>query len=62
MSKYMRLNVQVDDDFEPGQCYNCPLSYEEEYDYDGYMEYETMCAAHCYYENCPLIEIDTGGL
>ena len=46
--------LEVEDDFEIGDCYNCPLSYDNYYDEDGYSEVDTYCVLHCSYENCPL--------
>ena len=42
-------------DFEKGDCYECPLSYTE-YD-DRYEEWNDHCVLGCHYEECPLEEV-----
>lgn len=52
----VRIEADVPDDFEKGDCRSCPFSYEQEvrYDEDEY-DVEDRCCLCCSYENC-LIE------
>lgn len=34
----INIKIEVDDDFQAGDCYNCPFSYDESYEVDGYIE------------------------
>lgn len=57
MKKYI-VEIETDDDFEPGCCYECPLHYTEWYDDDGYSECNDYCVLGEDYERCPLIEVN----
>lgn len=46
------LKIDADHYFEPGCCYNCPLSYYTEDDCD------LICVLHCRYDECPLEKVD----
>lgn len=53
----MKVNIELelDDDFEPGDCYNCPLSYEETwYDEDDGWEFWNRCVLNTRYDECYL--------
>lgn len=53
--KTINLTLEVNDDFELGDCCNCPLSYDEYYyDEDDGGEWDTHCVLSCTYEDCPL--------
>lgn len=53
--KKVAIHLEFDDDFKPGDCYNCPLSYEESYydEDDGY-DYWNSCVMHTRYDECYL--------
>lgn len=53
-----RVTIEVDKNFEKGNCYSCPFSYELDWDDDGYIESETHCVLNCCVgeiEECPLV-------
>jgi len=54
--KTINLTLEVNDDFEPGDCFGCPLSYDKYYydEDDGGGEWDTHCVLSCTYEDCPL--------
>ena len=43
------------EDFEKGDCYGCPLSYQM-YN-DQYEEWNDVCVFGCGYDECPLEEV-----
>lgn len=45
--KDITLKLNVEDDFEPGNCHRCPLSYLDE-------QLDHCCALHYTYDNCEL--------
>lgn len=49
--KKINIKIEVDDDFKSGQCWDCPFSYDESYDDDGYIETELCCI---FYNDCPI--------
>ena len=46
----LKLELDVDDNFEKGQCYDCPLSYNSYFGDD----YTPICIISRNYETCPL--------
>lgn len=49
-----KYEFEIDDEFEKGDCYDCPLHYEEYYDRDDAIR----CVLECNYNECPLVEIE----
>lgn len=49
--KSITLNMCVDDDFEPGCCYDCPLSYEST---DPFEEINIICVLGHDWIKCPM--------
>lgn len=47
--KTITLNICVDDDFEPGCCYDCPLSYDDVED-----DWNAVCVLFSDGMHCPL--------
>lgn len=45
----IKIEAEVSDNFEKGDCDECPFSY---YDYDEYIDY---CILHKRYDECPII-------
>lgn len=45
--KIARIEFEVDDDFEPGQCYDCPLSYFDE-------DFGTICPMYLDGSKCEI--------
>lgn len=48
-----KYEFEAPDGFEPGCCYNCPLSY---IDMDN--DCDVICVLHCRYDECPLEKVD----
>lgn len=48
----IKVELEVDDDFEKLYCYKCPFSYTEWYDDDGWVDYEERCIF--YDDECPI--------
>lgn len=48
--KIVTLNLSVEDDFEPGNCYDCPLNVSYDSGYDD----EPYCVLCRKYTDCPL--------
>lgn len=48
------VTFDVSDDFSPGQCDDCPLSYLLDYDEDGYTDCCHICSLGFSYCECPL--------
>lgn len=57
MKKFV-LELELEDNFEPGDCTDCPLHYWREWDDDGYTEMEIACGAHDSSFDCPLKEVE----
>lgn len=47
--KIGKLSLMMRDDFEPGECYNCPLSY-----YDSEEDGDYRCPLHYRFCDCPI--------
>ena len=47
--KTITLNMCVDDDFEPGYCYDCPLSYD-----DMENDWNPVCVLFSDSVHCPM--------
>jgi hypothetical protein len=45
--KIASIEFEVDDDFEPGQCYDCPLSHLDE-------NYDPICPMYLDYSQCEI--------
>jgi len=54
--KKFKYEFEVDDDFEVGDCYNCPFQEWEYYDDDGYTETYPYCVLSGS-NGCPLVEV-----
>lgn len=55
--KKFKYEFEVDDDFEKGCCYDCPMQEWVDYDYgDGYIDTDLRCVLSSSHNNCPLEE------
>lgn len=55
--KKWKYTFETDKNFEKGNCIDCPLSYDEEYEEDdGFNDMNTYCVLFANFENCPLQE------
>lgn len=52
--KNFKYEFEINDNFTKGDCYCCPLSYEQTYEF----ETEIFCSIGCNYNKCPLIEVN----
>ena len=57
--KKIKIHAEVSDDFEKGNCYDCPFSYTEWHlidEGDGYFESDSTvhCILWCHYSECPI--------
>lgn len=56
--KNFKYEFEVDNDFEVGCCFDCPLHEWVDYDDgDGYSETDLRCTIGSSFENCPLEEV-----
>lgn len=46
--------IELPDNFEKGCCQDCPLSYTEWFDDDGYTDCQDSCVLNSRYDECPL--------
>lgn len=51
--KKIKLELEVDDDFEKGMCYDCPISY-----CDPDLDFDHICPLWDTYETCKLTIIN----
>lgn len=47
--KKIKLELEVEDDFEKGMCYGCPISY-----CDADLDFEHFCSLGSTFDSCPL--------
>ena len=47
--KKIKLEIEVEDDFEKGMCYSCPIAY-----CDANLDFEYFCPLCYTFETCPL--------
>lgn len=53
--KQFTMTFNVEDDFEPGCCYDCPLHYDYWFeDGDDGTDGTPVCVLGCSYEECPI--------
>ena len=46
--------IELPDNFEKGCCQDCPISYTEWFDDDGYTDCQDVCVLNSRYDECPL--------
>ena len=47
--KKLKLEIEVEDNFEKGMCYSCPIAY-----CDANLDFEYFCPLCHTFETCPL--------
>lgn len=58
--KKFKYEFEIDDDFEVGCCFDCPLHEWVDYDDgDGYSETYLRCVINSSFESCPLQEVES---
>lgn len=49
-----KYEFEAKDDFEKGDCYECPFGYTDLVDYGP----EAFCVLYAHWYDCPLVEVD----
>ena len=51
-----RYEFEMNEDFEKGCCYTCPMSYV---DWNNFSDFDDVyCVLHKKYDECPLVKVE----
>lgn len=57
-----KYEFETSKDFVRGDCYVCPLSYIDDFGYDGESDYAPRCVLCAKYDECPLEIVEEGSV